>query len=252
MWSFYWNIFNAEIPKHIFANEAFWYYNNKVYPDFYSKPVFTSNLNLKKEVESMDVIMVMVTERFLNIFDWELIDQLYYLYTPDFIKNPIYDYKNSILKDANWFDKIIREAIANNEIVGKALHANAVNQYYIDNKSDYMMRFGPKSYINYVSNHNGLVKKLELKASKENKTFDEVLYEEANYLFKIQNPKLFDIYNRIVEKEKYIRRSDQLFDSIEELSRKYYCNINDMIFYQAKKMIEEENVQLEMREAHNN
>ena len=108
--SFYWNIFNAGIPKNLFANEAFWYYNNKVYPDYYFAPKYTSDINLKEEVEQMDFLFIMVTERFLNIFDWKLIDQLYYLYTPDYIQDPVYDYMNDIVLDAEWFNKVIKEA----------------------------------------------------------------------------------------------------------------------------------------------
>jgi hypothetical protein len=245
--SFYWNIFNAGIPKNLFANETFWYYNNKVYPDYYISPKYTLEINLKEEVERMDFVFIMVTERFLNVFDWKLIDQLYYLYTPDYIKDPIYDYMNSILLDANWFNKIIREAVVNNIKVGDVLYSNAANQHYINDKSDFSIQFGARSYLNYVSNHKGLVEKLEIKASKENKSFYEVLFEEANYLFKIQNPKLYEIHKRILEKEVFIKTNDQVYDSVKELANTYYCKLNDMIFYQARNMVQEEDIQSQMK-----
>jgi len=244
--SFYWNIFNAGIPKNLFANEAFWYYNHKVYPDFYSKPVFTSDLNLKKEVGSMDVIMVMVTERFLNIFDWKLIDQLYYLYTPDYIENPIYDFINDIVLDDKWFNKVIKEAIIERKDLGDALLLNASNHYYNMNKNDFMIRYGLKSYINYVSQNPTLINKLTIKSGVENRSFDELLIDEAKYLFKLQQPLLYDTYIRILEKEKFIETDTAKLDSISLLAGRYYCKLNDMIFLQAKQMVIEEDIQAQI------
>jgi hypothetical protein len=244
--SFYWNIFNAEIPKHIFANEAFWYYNHKVYPDFYSKPVFTSDLDLKKEVESMDVIMVMVTERFLNIFDWKLIDQLYYLYTPDYIENPIYDIINDIVLDENWLKKVIKESVIERKNLGDALLLNASNHYYNMNNNDFMIRYGLKSYINYVSQNPTLINKLTVKSGVDSRSIDELLIDEAKYLFKHQHPLLYDTYIRILDKEKLIEADTAKLDSISSLADRYYCKLNDMIFFQAKQMVIEEYIQAQI------
>ncbi len=40
----------------------------------------------------------MITERFLYKFDWTFIDQLYALYTPAWLKDPVYDNINKIMQ----------------------------------------------------------------------------------------------------------------------------------------------------------
>ncbi len=241
--SFYWNIFNAGIPKNLFANEAFWYYNNKVYPDYYAAPKYTSDINLKEEVEQMDFVFVMVTERFLNIFDWKLIDQLYYMYTPDYIQDPVYNYMNDIVLDAGWFSKVIKEAVVKEMRLGNTLLLNATNHYYNLDKNDFMIRYGLKSYINYVTSNQKLIDKLTAKSDVENRSYEDLVIDEAKYLFEHQYPSLYDTYNRISDKQHLIKSNSEMLDSIRSLAKKYNCKLNEMIFYQAKKMVEEEDIQ---------
>jgi len=241
--SFYWNIFNAGIPKNLFANESFWYYNNKVYPDYYFAPKYTSDINLKEEVEQMDFVFIMVTERFLNVFDWKLIDQLYYLYTPDYIQDPVYDYMNDIVLDAGWFNKVIKEAAVKKVSLGSALLLNATNHYYNIEKSDFMIRYGLKSYINYVTSNQKLIDKITAKSDVENRLYEEIVIDEAKYLFEHQYPLLYNTYNRILDKQHLIKSNSEMLDSIKSLAKKYNCKLDDMIFYQAKQMVEEEDIQ---------
>ncbi len=80
--SYYWNIFNTRIPKHLFKNEAFWYFYAQLYPETYYKPTWAKDLNLKVEIEKQDVIFLMVIERFLHKNGWNFIEEAYALYGP--------------------------------------------------------------------------------------------------------------------------------------------------------------------------
>ena len=238
--SFYWNFFNAGIPKNIFANEAFWYYNRKVYPEFYIHPKYTSELNLRKEVEKTDLIFIMVTERFLNIFDWQLIDQLYDLYAPDYIKEPLYDKINDIVSAPEWFGNVLKRALAKGLTPGQALYEDAAYMFRSEHTYEYMIRYGLPSYERYLSGFWKTRQRLEKKAQKENRPFDEVLTEEARYLFSKRHPDMYRQYRRIKEKEEFIRSDVALHDSITLLAEKYYCKPAHMIFYQARMMVEKE------------
>lgn len=221
--SFYWNIFNAGIPKNLFANEAFWYYNNKIYPDFYIHPKYTYEINLKDEVENTDAIFIMVTERFLNIFDWGLIDQLYYLYTPDYVKNPIYDYINGILKDPVWFDKLISDAIAKNKTLENELYKHARHQYQINQNFDFMVENGLEVYKEYYRNKPELELMVHNKAIQNNLSFENMLTKEADYLFRLQKPEIYEKHNRYIKKIDKLKSDSIAMDSIRLLSIKYNC-----------------------------
>lgn len=108
--SFFFNILGAKIPANAFANEAFWYYNLKIYPDTWITPKDTSSIDIRWEIESMDVILIMVTERFYHIFDWDFTDLLYGYYYPKAEKEYRYDYMRDIIRFNEWFDKIQEQA----------------------------------------------------------------------------------------------------------------------------------------------
>ena len=89
--SYYWNIYTAEIPMHLFKHGEFWYYNSIAQFD-QDKAREVKSLDLKKEIEAKDIIMIMVTERFLYNYDWRFIDNLYEMFTPELQIDEPYKY----------------------------------------------------------------------------------------------------------------------------------------------------------------
>lgn len=108
--SYFFNILGAKIPARAFANEAFWYYNNTIYPDTWSAPKDTSSLDVPKTVESMNLVLIMVTERFYHRFDWDFTDVLYRHYFPAAPKEYRYDFMRGIVRNYVWFDDIQQQA----------------------------------------------------------------------------------------------------------------------------------------------
>jgi len=108
--SYYFNIMGAKIPARAFANEAFWYYNNTIYPDTWSAPKDTSSIDVPKTVEGMDLVLIMVTERFYHRFDWDFTDVLYRHYYPAAQKEYRYEFMRGIVRNYDWFDDIQKQA----------------------------------------------------------------------------------------------------------------------------------------------
>ncbi len=118
--SFFFNILNSKIPAKAFDNEAFWYYNQKIYPDTWISPKDTSSVNIRAEVESMDLVLIMVTERFYHRFDWDFTDILYSYYYPYAEKEYRYDNMRGVLRFYSWFDEILEQAdFAGKPVEGK-------------------------------------------------------------------------------------------------------------------------------------
>jgi hypothetical protein len=108
--SFYFNFLNAKMPANAFANEAFWYYNKTIYPDTWTAEKDTTGLNIRETAESMDLILIMVTERFYHRFDWDFTDVLYNHYFPTAPKEYRYDYIRDIVRNYLWFDDIQKQS----------------------------------------------------------------------------------------------------------------------------------------------
>lgn len=78
--SYYWGMFNFGFSDNIFKNGQFWFYNEAVYPDSFTNPVFASDLDIRKEVEKNDYIILMSTDANLYKFAFGFVDRLYQSY----------------------------------------------------------------------------------------------------------------------------------------------------------------------------
>ena len=74
--SYYWGMFNFGISN-VFNKSHFWYYNKEVYPETFSKPLFTRDIDLKKEINDHDVIIIMSTQATMTDLGWGFIEKLY-------------------------------------------------------------------------------------------------------------------------------------------------------------------------------
>ncbi len=74
--SFYWGMFNFGISS-VFDKSHFWYYNQEIYPETFTAPLKTEDINLKKEIIDHDVIIIMATPATLPNFGWGFIEKAY-------------------------------------------------------------------------------------------------------------------------------------------------------------------------------
>jgi hypothetical protein len=199
--SYYWNIFNSRIPKYVFANQAFWYFNSLVYPDHYVKPTYTKDLDLQSEVEKQRVIFVMVTERFVQKFDWRFIDQIYSLYTPDYLKDPVYDKINDIMQVAPWYAEVIKKADKKGLSLEDALIEDGKYLFLKDDTLGYMVNYGPEHFSNIISNDPKWMGYIRQKAKERQVSTEEMLLSDALYIFRQDFPGLYEL-NRGMEKIK--------------------------------------------------
>jgi hypothetical protein len=59
--SFYWNWYNPGIIENLFSNKEFWYYDKDVYPETFSKPVSTADVELIRAIERQKIIVLLQT-----------------------------------------------------------------------------------------------------------------------------------------------------------------------------------------------
>ncbi len=193
--SYYWNIFNTGIPRELFDNEAFWYFNTLVYPDHYLKPTFTNDLNIREEVEKQDVIFLMVTERFVHKFDWRFTDQLFHLYAPGWMNDPVYDKINDIMQLETWYEEMIEKS----QNTGLSLEQVLINEgkflYHREDTTGYLLEYGMEHYSRMISADSGWMAHVREKARAKNISDEEMLRNDAAYMFNLEHPGLFSIHN---------------------------------------------------------
>lgn len=79
--SYYWGMFNNMMSHYAFNGGQFWYYNNEIYPDHYYSPTRVADIDIVKEVESNDVILLVVTDANLHSFAFGFIERLHEAYS---------------------------------------------------------------------------------------------------------------------------------------------------------------------------
>jgi len=243
--SYYWNIFNTRIPKNLFANEAFWYFNAKVYPEFYFGEKWVSQLDIKSEIEKQDIILLSVTERFLYKFDWGFIDQVYDIYAPDYSGDIIYKYENLIRLDAQWFDRIQKESKKENISLEQAIKTEARYQAFTVEPEVYLTWFGLDHYREVISSNDGWKILVEEKAAENGRSFEAQLTMDAEYVFKSDFPDLHAKYHQIREFEQQIKSDPEWLSQVRDKAKFYHMDLQSMIDtdaeYMASSKADEEN-----------
>lgn len=113
--SFYWNIFNQNIPHNLFKTSEFWYYSRQAFTVDCWNHVPVESFNFREKVLTRDVIVIIQSESNLDDFGFGFIDRAYNLFYADsdlegYLKQ-VPDKATLELKDAvekymgEWLDK---------------------------------------------------------------------------------------------------------------------------------------------------
>ena len=183
--SYYWNIFNTRLPEHLFKNQAFWYFFAKVYPDTYFNPTHVSDLNIKEEIEKQDVILLMITERFLYKFAWTFIDKAYALYAPVSEYDLLESYKAGIRNYSKWFDVVIERAKENNMTLDERITAESDYVFKTEKPDVYKINQQLDQFKVMIKSDSLLTLNTKKLAADYFMTFDEALQIEAEKLYKL-------------------------------------------------------------------
>jgi len=156
--SYYWGMHRFNFPS-VFSNSSFWFYNQTAYngkefkfypstffkcfntwvhllvtyPERYKSPLEVPSLNLKEQVDSSDVIIIMATEPSLANLGWGSIENMYTMFKgikPDKKLDSLYlqklnTIKNYIKSDKNWLSQIETGAKKEGISLDSAITANA-------------------------------------------------------------------------------------------------------------------------------
>jgi hypothetical protein len=179
--SYLFSLLGSKIPEKAFANEAFWYYNQSVYPDSWASPKEVGSLDVPKEVESMNLVLIMVTERFYHRFDWDFTDVLYSHYYPAAPKEYRYDYIRDISRNPPWFDDIQQQADYSGVLMEDKLYDNAGYLFWQADQAGKIPHDTGYYRMNIMKDP-VLMKQIREKASLNNISVDEQVTKDAIWI----------------------------------------------------------------------
>jgi len=245
--SYYWNIFNSRVPEHLFSNQAFWYFNAKVYPDFYYKETWTADLDLQTEVEQQEIIFLSVTERFLYKFDWGFVDDLYRIYTPSFSGDIIERYENVIRRDADWFDMLAEKSTKTGKPLEEIIHAEAEYTAINEAFEIYLTWHGDEYFAKIILQDTAWNTTI-LKDARD-KAIDYQQHLEANalWVFENEHPEIFRKHKAIKSIQTQILSNSAWLTEVRLKAEKYLMPLYEMVAADAEYLV---NLEVEAIDEH--
>lgn len=184
--SFYFNWLNNHIPAETFSSCDFWYYNKNIIRSDGSRSGVASSLDLRSEVMKRDIILIMVTGRFMHAFAWGFDEQLYDLFYPG-NQDPIEYFSNQIRCYDDEFKRMFKESDSMNISLADRIHKEAEYLYYTDLKKN------PDKYnskrdiiLSYEMGIRGTpewMKEIKRKAKINNVSIDEQIHLDALWIY---------------------------------------------------------------------
>ena len=174
--SYYFNIFNYDLSPGLFSKHAFWYYAQLVYPEYYSNKLTADHLNWRREIESMDVIFVMVTLRFMHIVDWAFIDNTFYYFFPEFQWNDHYSHFVNAMFEINLVYALVETAEKQGIPFRKALYS--YTDSLVKSEEPRLMK-SVSDYRNMIRSDSVLIQNLRKEAQSSSMQLKDIVYKEA-------------------------------------------------------------------------
>lgn len=175
------------LPKRIFGKNEFWYYNRQIfdYSDEHGDP---EELDLKKEIESKDVIILMATEADVKEIGWDFIDEAYDLYSKG--EGSIADRrKRALIKrikkqmtfNPEWHFKLQQDANEKKITLDSEMTVNAV--WLIDNDPAFKLKQSPIENIKRnMRSDPQWMKEIERKANDNKISVDSMMTRDAIWM----------------------------------------------------------------------
>jgi hypothetical protein len=238
--SYYWNIYNTGLPDALFTNQNFWYFNAKVYPNSFYDSTYVRDLNIKKEIEKRDVILVMMTDRFLYKYDWGFIDQAFEAFTPELEPDRLYNYEDSIRGIVDFFDDLNEDVVMHHKSLEEVVRKEADYLFKTKNVDQYIEIYGPEYYEEIIRKDTGWMNNVIKKAELNKTTVDSMLRCDADYMFKKEHPDIHRKYLAVKENEVMIRSDSNTMKQVIQEAKRYYLTTDEMVWQEALQRYKEE------------
>ncbi|MBN3035339.1 MAG: hypothetical protein JW861_07110 [Bacteroidales bacterium] len=238
--SYYWNIYNTKLPARLFEREVFWYFYSEVFPESYHSPMRVEKLDLRRETEKQEVIILTITDRFLYKLGWGFIDDLYGLYAPVSRYDRIPQYLRHITCYEPWFKDLVSQSQKTDKPLEVILNNNALYQYGQEDFNSYMVLVGEWHYEQMIRSDSKWVEKISQKAREQGVSLDSALNRDARYLFANEHPGLYRVHERLTFIMDSLQRDTATYMRILEMAGFYQATPEEMLLIESETILEKD------------
>ncbi len=178
--SFWWNVFGGGISGRIFGKNDFWFYYVNIH-DGIGRNFKVADMDVKKEFESHEVILMMATEATLDRFPYGFIEDAYRIYFPQDEAGRRQLFEAVQQWDTTWQNAIRQNAkvngismeLAKNQALSEAVHFDTASVYGEKSIQEVIaqIKANPEWYA-----------KVRVKSVENNKALQEMLRLEALWM----------------------------------------------------------------------
>jgi len=180
--SFYWNVFGAGISGRLFNGNDFWFYYVDIH-DGKGGNTNVKNLDVKKEFESHEVILMMATEATLDRFPYGFIEDAYRIYFPQDAEGRKQLFSSMIQCDTTWSNVLAKKAKTAGITLEQARQKELEEAVNYDTALVYSEQ-SIQTLIQGIRSNKEWYEQEVIKAKEKGITIDELLRMEALWMIK--------------------------------------------------------------------
>ncbi len=239
--SYWWDVFLRQIPKNIFADNEFWYYNKEIWGNGFMGKLNADSVDMKRRILQKDYIVIMATESNLYRLGYGFIGQAI-----SALKNPIsptqkelIDIKNNIQNNKNWLGQIIEKAKAKNISIEEMMDLDA--NWYFQFHGPILQDLTLSDYKQLVYSSKNWIDEVTIKAEEKKISLDSAVTMDARWKMNqdLNNSAFNQPTVQSIEKVKEsILHNYEWMEQIREKAKKRGISVDSMISIDAQWFIE--------------
>ena len=177
--SYWWDIYLQQIPKNVFANNEFWYYNNELWGNNYLGKTDPKTIDIKRHILQSDYIIIICTESNYDKMGYGFISSAINNLRRKIIPTAteIEDIKAEILRNNQWIEQIKEKAGKRNLSFDSVLVEDA--HWRFQYKGPVKQTISIEDVIVSIKINEEWMNEIRKKAIKENVSEEEMIRRDA-------------------------------------------------------------------------
>jgi hypothetical protein len=233
--SFWWDIYERQIPWYCYRNNEFWYYNKTAYSNKWlgAKPV--ESFDIARNISQSDFVLIVCAESNLSTLGFGFISNALNALSKQVkaTEQEIEAYVNQIKASPTWYDEIKKQAISKHVEEKQSLYDNAV--YVFNLHGPAIEDMSVKDCIERIKNDEQWYSLMKSNAKAKGISLDSILVENALYVLKERNKKREHLLS-IEHWMNVIKADETWFASTKVKASKASITVEQQLYEEARYM----------------
>lgn len=233
--SYWWDIYLQDIPKNVFANNEFWYYNKEMWGNNYLGKTDPKNIDIKRKILQNDYIIIVVSESNYDKMGFGFISSALNCLRRAIKPTPheLEEIKTAILKNSEWVDQIKVKA-ENRKITFDSLLIEDAN-WRFQHKGPLNKSISREDVKATILNNSGWMEEIKAKASSRGITIEDMIEQDVDwYMLNVLKIPLAESkpvnkptnYKEVIG---FIKKTPEWMNQINEKAKKRGLSVDSMI-----------------------